>query len=75
MRANQKIKTTPIKWKALKIKTTKKMEKKNRFNPKIEDSLSLKIYLNCHNNFCLDYHSKNDIRLVMMSGSTSKRVF
>ena len=35
MRANQKIKTTPIKWKAPKIKTTKKMEKKNRFNPKI----------------------------------------
>ena len=61
MRANQKIKTTPIKWKAPKIKTTKKMEKKNRFNPKIEDSSKVKTYLYYHSTFCLDYHSKNDI--------------
>ena len=43
---------------------TQKMEKKN-VNPKIENSRKVKNYLD-HANFPLDYHSKNDLKLIMM---------
>ena len=50
---------------AQKMKMTQKMEKKNKVNPKIEDSRNVKTYL-YHATFPLDYHSINDLRLVMM---------
>ena len=46
------------------MKMTQKMEKKN-VNPKIENSRKVKNYLD-HATFPLDYHSKNDLKLVMM---------
>ena len=51
--------------KAPKIKTTQRMEKKNKVNPKIEDSRKVKTYL-YHATFPLDYHSRNDPRQEMM---------
>ena len=45
METNQKIKTTLKLWKAPKIKTTEKMEKKNKDSPNIDESLKMKTYL------------------------------
>ena len=50
------------------MKTTQKIEKKNEVNQKIEDSSKVKTSINAtaHATFPLDYHSKSDLRLVMM---------
>jgi len=42
------IKTTPKMWKDPKMKTTQKMEKKNKVNPKIQDSSKVNTYNYCH---------------------------